>query len=1119
MKVDNPSKAAELTQEVRLATTMTGGVSLAIWMAGVTREINLLGQASQWRRAGGGFPDHSTLPESAKASLKLYKALIDFLDIVVDVDILSGTSAGGINAALLALSRVKGKDLGGLRDLWLDLGALLDLIRDPTDKNTPSLLYGDERLFAVLAEQLPKLETGPFPPAPKAPPPTTLYVTTTLLTGETSRFTDSFGTLVQDVDRRGVFTFTDRQLDEDKVTEALALAARSSASFPAAFEPSFVPFNQKTHQEGAVPVRPAMDAYANITRPHWVADGGLLDNQPIDLLLQRIFDSPATRPVRRVLLFVVPSSGPAPDAEATPEDSVDKPLGLVDGLLKDLSAMTSQSIAADLRAIRAHQDRMEARSDARLRLAELARRLRSRLLTKPLLLDYRTREATKQADTLSTALLRQLSTCPPEPATSIESIPKNWQDDLAVGGDAEKVCRRGITGSILGHWPAEPLPRSLEDFAAYGRPAYELAKGCAISIARAAYLLAESTADPTACKEALATSAELTAAIHDAYKPPELTDLSTLVREVRTSPHVRQYSLGAAAAELAAKYFGQFTFPKEAWENLARAVLDKYEALADLAANTSSATGAIKGSLREQDSTAASQLDTYLNYLRPTGDPQSPEATLWVARQLFDLAVTQRAMLPAEADIDQSVELVQVSADTRSLLALNFQTAQEKLTGMQFHHFGAFYKRSWRANDWMWGRLDGAGWLVHVLLDPRRVRWVVQMHSAEYTPAPPREKQPGARWLLEELTKLGAPEIPKAGYELPDAADGSRQTLTEDTLRKELRFIDDASEPIPASIPWTSLWLAQVWQQRVLDEELDGLAMAVIDPQPGKPPDWSPATSRTWAEKVQAATGDAKYARLKQDPVAKETFSTDAGSPLMAHTITKLAATASSAARSVRQLPGVLKPPLVTVQTLALGGYRVVSATNGVASRFIEIGAVLLALGILGAIQNSTLLGFGGLAVAGIGSYSVVLGTWQSSNRPGTLRDSSEPAPPSRIRRWRSRVKAGWRASRIRRWLSKAKTCWRGSRLRRWLRNSKVWRWISRPLVPLLSVTLVGAVLSLAAPVVRRGLFGTGQKDSGVVGSHVYWLGAQWWHPLIVVVAIALVITIVGIAVGRPGRK
>jgi hypothetical protein len=49
----------ESTQELRLATTMTGGVSLAIWMAGVAREINLLVQASQWRRAGGSFPTQS----------------------------------------------------------------------------------------------------------------------------------------------------------------------------------------------------------------------------------------------------------------------------------------------------------------------------------------------------------------------------------------------------------------------------------------------------------------------------------------------------------------------------------------------------------------------------------------------------------------------------------------------------------------------------------------------------------------------------------------------------------------------------------------------------------------------------------------------------------------------------------------------------------------------------------------------------------------------------------------------------------------------------------------------------------------------------------------------------
>ena len=151
MTFDNPSPVTELTQELRLATTMSGGVSLAIWMAGVAREINLLAQASQWRREGGAFPADSSLSRASASSLRLYAGLIDLLDMIVDVDILSGTSAGGINAALLASSRTSGADLGGLRDLWLDLGALTDLLRDPRDKHTPSLLYGDERMFAALA--------------------------------------------------------------------------------------------------------------------------------------------------------------------------------------------------------------------------------------------------------------------------------------------------------------------------------------------------------------------------------------------------------------------------------------------------------------------------------------------------------------------------------------------------------------------------------------------------------------------------------------------------------------------------------------------------------------------------------------------------------------------------------------------------------------------------------------------------------------------------------------------------------------------------------------------------------------------------------------------------------
>jgi patatin-related protein len=1112
------------TQEVRLATTMTGGVSLAVWMAGVTRELNLLTQASQLRGSetpGKPDSDRGQLSEESWACIELYRNLIKLLDVVVDVDILSGTSAGGINAAFLALSRVTGYDLAGLRDLWLDLGALLDLIRDPTDKDTPSLLYGDKRMFAVLADQLCKLARWPGRPADA--PPTTLYVTTTLLTGEVSRFTDSFGTLVQDVDRRGVFTFTREQLEQNNIGPALALAARSSASFPLAFEPSFVPSKQDVPATRDIPARPAMDKYANITRSHWVADGGLLDNQPIDVLLKRVFDSPATRAVRRVLLFVVPSSGPVPTAEGSPGDDVNEPLGLVQGLLKDLSAMTTQSIAADLRAIRTHQDRMEALTDSRLRLAEFARRMSDRLLTESLLRDYVTREATKQAEILGTALFRRLDTWPPESAGVAESVPANWQAELSVGGDAEKACRRGITELISNRWPAQSLPESLDQLATYGQPAYQLAKVAALAVVQTAYDVAGSMEDLATSQLAIADLSLLTEAIHEAELSPltdaidkaserPAPDVGALVGDVCRKPDIRSAPLKDAAAALTTEFLDRTTVSTAAWEKLGGALVTWWallSALRDEARSDSDYRPDQPDSLRGRHQAAASQLKIYVDYLRQGFEEGSDDAAAAMAMKLFDLAVTQRAMLPAEADVEQSLELVQVSADTRSLLAPDFQTAQQKLTGMQFHHFGAFYKRSWRANDWMWGRLDGAGWLVHVLLDPQRVRWIVQSNASEHEQSAD-EKQPGAKWLIDMLIGIGAPDIPPRGFPLPPAADGSEQSLTWDTLRSELRFLDDPVVPMPSSIPMTSQWLGRAWQRQILDQELDVLANTVLNSQ-----DWSPTKSISWAQKVLAAEGDAKYALLEDNPVAHETFSSDKSSPLMAHTVTKAAATASSAARGVREVPGVLKPPLITVQTLALGGYRVVSLTKGVASSSIKIGAVFLVLGVAGAIQNASLFGVGGLIAAWVGGYLIVLGTWQSSSRPGILSPPNKPetSPPTGIRKWLGGANNRWQNSKVHQGLAKSRT-----KLRQRLSNSKIWARVSRPLVPLLSLTLVGAVLTMAAPCARKWLFGKNQHDSGVVGSHVYWLGEQWWHPLTAVGVIALSITLVGFAV-RPRRK
>ena len=134
------------------------------------------------------------------------------------MDVLSGTSAGGINAALLGLSSAAGVDLGGLRDLWLKTGSMDTLLRDPREKAPPSLLQGDKVLFTQLDNGIRNLYDG----TPKyrslaadsdtAAPSTSVFITTTMMSGETSRFTDDYGTLVPDVDHHGLFTFDEQAL-------------------------------------------------------------------------------------------------------------------------------------------------------------------------------------------------------------------------------------------------------------------------------------------------------------------------------------------------------------------------------------------------------------------------------------------------------------------------------------------------------------------------------------------------------------------------------------------------------------------------------------------------------------------------------------------------------------------------------------------------------------------------------------------------------------------------------------------------------------------------------------------------------------------------------------------
>ena len=122
------------TQDVRFATAMTGGVSLAIWMGGVARELNLLEQASRDRES---LEPGAVLP-AVDAGRARYLRLLEVLDLTVNTDILSGTSAGGINAALLGFTRSNDLDLAILRRVWLETGSFEGLLRDPGEKSPPT---------------------------------------------------------------------------------------------------------------------------------------------------------------------------------------------------------------------------------------------------------------------------------------------------------------------------------------------------------------------------------------------------------------------------------------------------------------------------------------------------------------------------------------------------------------------------------------------------------------------------------------------------------------------------------------------------------------------------------------------------------------------------------------------------------------------------------------------------------------------------------------------------------------------------------------------------------------------------------------------------------------------
>ena len=119
-------------KELRIALVCFGGVSLAVYMHGISKEVLKLVRASsalhaiadRSRRATGSFFDQCDRNDPEYDTEEVYFDLLREIgrsvELRVVVDIIAGASAGGINGTMLARALSHDLPMGALRDLWIE---------------------------------------------------------------------------------------------------------------------------------------------------------------------------------------------------------------------------------------------------------------------------------------------------------------------------------------------------------------------------------------------------------------------------------------------------------------------------------------------------------------------------------------------------------------------------------------------------------------------------------------------------------------------------------------------------------------------------------------------------------------------------------------------------------------------------------------------------------------------------------------------------------------------------------------------------------------------------------------------------------------------------------------
>ncbi|MCP2261902.1 patatin-related protein [Streptoalloteichus tenebrarius] len=765
----HPAHAGWNRQELRLALAMRGGVSLAVWIGGAVAEIDRLRSATSQRL------DH---PWAALARLAGYDS--------VSVDVLTGASAGGLNGTLLAASLVYGFPFSDTRDVWVRLADLEAMCRPIPGlvssrpfrllPRSQSVLEGDGYFQARLAAELGRLtDGGPRRPAADR---LDLLLTATLVDAVPVLYRDDRLGAIHESRRGAWFRFRHRGAPGDPLSHfapwkdagptlgRLALAGRSTSSFPLAFEPATV-FSRPDPPAD----KPDMSGVFSETAPpgagpFGVIDGGVLDNIPVGAAIQAVAAAPAEGPTERWLLYLNPDPSVG-ETGGTPRTPLTLP-ALPTVLRAVTTRFTQESLLADIAELEAHNREVRW---AELRAVSLHAPLAAaapedRVARLAELVDQVRREhARVVAGTTAEHLFRVLT----EPHQRQSGLLSGFPQGDALAGWAPaaraslpglldtRLCERAETGERVfdGLSAADAAvglcvawARELERWArGPGLTAVSAVKADLYRLRQVINLLEENV-------ERSWLDAAFARPVTDPARLPEWVD-AALAEDER-----RQHALGAdvrpALDEVLAGGAADFqkrlvrladALRREPTDAPDRAAHPANESSVDSAGSADGTTTTDAARLvwaalhrlvdRLAEAAPPRESDDPLvtHEIDPSRRPElvghvmleraEPSRRPEVLAGLVILTVPLRvgqvpngriAFLRVASDADTALPFRALRAGVDRL------TPETKLCGVDLGNFAAFCSGAWRANDWMWGRLDAVSSLVALLTDPDRLR-------------------------------------------------------------------------------------------------------------------------------------------------------------------------------------------------------------------------------------------------------------------------------------------------------------------------------------------------------------------------------------------------------------